>query len=323
MSHTAPPAGGEPREDAAPAGAHDDLTEAVAAAAALDARQAAARSRVDIVEPQDESAARLIAEAGDRVWGPRGTLAPNELRALMHAGDPVHLALDRTQPGRPVVGFAVGFLGWSPYLHVHSHQVGVVEGQRRRGIGYALKLAQRDTCLSHGLTDMRWTFDPLVRRNAAFNLGALGARAASFHIEFYGAMDDAINGGDASDRLEAVWSLARPLPSRPSAGTSSPVPSSPVPSSPVPSSPVPSTDADQVTLLVERDGWPQLTGAEPSPGALLAVPEDYETLRREDPARSSAWRAASREVLQAAYGTGLRIGRVTDAGYQLVAEDEA
>jgi predicted GNAT superfamily acetyltransferase len=83
------------------------------------------------------------------------------------------------------------------------------------------------------------------------------------------------------------------------------------------------TDGDPVTLLTERDGWPRLTGNDPSPGALLAVPSDYENLRRHDPECSSAWRAASREVLEAAYGNGLRIGRVTDAGYQLVSEDEA
>ena len=46
--------------------------------------------------------------------------------------------------------------------------------------------------------------DPLVRRNAAFNLNALGTRAVAFHPDFYGPMGDAINAGDASDRLEAV-----------------------------------------------------------------------------------------------------------------------
>jgi predicted GNAT superfamily acetyltransferase len=300
MPHTAPPADERARDDAA---VSDELTESVVAGAECDAREAADRAQIEIVEAQDESAARLIAEAGARVWGPRGTLARNELRALMHAGDPVHLALDRRQPGRPVVGFAVGFLGWSPLLHVHSHQVGVVDGHRRRGVGYTLKLAQRHSCLSHGITDMRWTFDPLVRRNASFNLGALGARAAAFHVEFYGAMDDAINEGDASDRLEAVWALARPLPSRPSHA--------------------PLIRGGLVPLLVERDGWPQVTGADPSAGAVLAVPADYETLRRRDPARSRAWRAASREVLRAAYASGLRVGRVTDAGYQLVAGDDA
>ena len=275
--------------------------------ARFDAERAAAIARVEIVEPEDEPGAALIAAAGDHVWGPQGTLARNELRALMHAGDPVHLARDLTSPHRAIVGFAVGFVGWSPYLHVHSHQVGVVDGHRRRGIGYALKLAQRHTCLSHGITDMRWTFDPLVRRNVAFNLGALGARATSFYVNFYGAMDDAINGGDASDRLEAVWSLTSALPDRRTGGSS------------LPRSPT----ADAVSLVDERDGWPELTGARPCPGAVLAVPTDYETLRRQDVARAKAWRAAIREVLQAAYSNGLRIGRVIDMGYQLAPENEA
>ncbi|WP_426246575.1 GNAT family N-acetyltransferase [Nocardioides sp. LHG3406-4] len=299
MPQTAPPVEGRGRDGAT---SRDELGKTVAAAE-RDAREAADWAQIEIVEPQHESAARQIEEVGDRVWGPGGTFARNELRAIMHAGDPVHLALDRTLPGLPAVGFAVGFLGWAPVLHVHSHQVGVVDGYRRRGVGYALKLAQRHTCLAQGITDMRWTFDPLVRRNAAFNLEALGARAAAFYVDFYGVMDDAINDGDASDRLEAIWALAKPLPPAPA--------------------PAPATDDELLALLVERDGWPQLTGTEPSAGAVLAVPADYETLRRRDPARSKAWRAACREVLRAAYDDGLRVGRVTDARYQLVDGEDA
>jgi predicted GNAT superfamily acetyltransferase len=310
MPQTAPPFGAQ--ADNSPTGG---VPEMVTAMAGRDARAAAARARVGILQPRDEAGARLIAEVGDLIWGPRGTLARNELRALMHAGDPVHLAVDLDQQQRPVVGFAVGFLGWSPVLHVHSHQVGVVPGHRRRGIGYALKLAQRETCLSHGVADMRWTFDPLVRRNAAFNLGALGARAASFHVQFYGEMEDTINGGDASDRLEAVWRLDRPLPPR----KPTPSPASP----PAPQAPSASPQGASPQLLVDTDGWPRLTHSELRPGAVLAVPSDYETLRRRDPARSGAWRAASREVLAAAYEAGLRVGRVTTTGYVLETADEA
>jgi predicted GNAT superfamily acetyltransferase len=270
-------------------------------AAEADARQAASRAQVRIVAPDDVATAALIARTGDRVWGPRGTFKPNEIRALMHAGDPVHLALDATTGDDSVVGFAVGFLGWSPVLHVHSHQVGVVEGHRRRGIGLALKLAQRHTCLANGITDMRWTFDPLVRRNVSFNLGALGARAASFYVDFYGEMDDAINGGDATDRLEAVWRLDRPLPARSSEGSGSPT---------------------GPALLSIRAGKPEVTGVEPCPGAVMAVPPDYDALRREDPALSRAWREATREVLSKSYDGGLRIGRVIDGGYQLAPADE-
>lgn len=270
-----------------------------AATAAREAAEAADRAQVRITEPRGDADARLVAEAGDAVWGPRGTLAPNELQALVHAGSPVHLATDLRTPGRPVVGFALGFLGWTPFLHVHSHQLGVVEDQRRRGIGYALKLAQRATCLARGLVDMRWTFDPLVRRNTYFNVEVLGARAASFHPDFYGAMTDEINVGDVSDRLEAVWTLTDPLPAR---GTRAADPAS---------------EHAAVTLLLDRDGWPQPTGEEPRAGALLAVPVDYERLRRDEPDRARAWRTACRDVLLGAYGAGLGISRVTEAGYAL------
>ena len=55
---------------------------------------------------------------------------------------------------------------------------------------------------------MRWTFDPMVARNAWFNLGKLGAVADRFYPDFYGPMTDAINAGERSDRLVIRWDLA-------------------------------------------------------------------------------------------------------------------
>ena len=59
---------------------------------------------------------------------------------------------------------------------------------------------------------MTWTFDPLVRRNAWFNIARLGARPAEYLVDFYGPMTDAINAGDPSDRLLMVWEVEAPLP---------------------------------------------------------------------------------------------------------------
>lgn len=270
--------------------------------AARDAAAAARAADVRVLDADEERISRLISQVGDRVWGPRGTLAPNELRAMAFSGNPVHLAID-DRDGEPlVVGFAVGFLGWSPVLHVHSHQAGVVEGHRRRGIGYALKLAQRLTCLRHGVSEMRWTFDPMVRRNVAFNINALGARAVAFYPDFYGAMSDTINAGDASDRLEAVWDLSRPMPSR----TGVPA----------------ERGAEGPALLLERDGLPVVTGHPPVHGAVLEVPGDYEQIRARDPEGSRAWRAATREVLAGAYPGGFEIGAVDRSGYRLISRRE-
>ena len=59
-----------------------------------------------------------------------------------------------------------------------------------------------------------WTFDPLVRRNAWFNLAVLGARVCEYLPSFYGTMSDAINAGDESDRLLVAWDVHAALPAR-------------------------------------------------------------------------------------------------------------
>jgi predicted GNAT superfamily acetyltransferase len=149
-----------------------------------------------------------------QVWGPQQAPQSNLLQALAHAGNPVLMAL---RGGTPV-GAAFGFLGWNDGVHLHSHMAGVVAGSESLGIGWALKLAQRAVCLREGITEMRWTFDPLVARNAYFNLVKIGGRVRAFHPDLYGDMDDVVNSGDQSDRFEVTWRLDAPLSRGTSAG---------------------------------------------------------------------------------------------------------
>jgi predicted GNAT superfamily acetyltransferase len=53
-----------------------------------------------------------------------------------------------------------------------------------------------------------WTFDPLVRRNAWFNIIKLGTQVLGYHQNFYGQLDDGINAGEQSDRLLVRWDIA-------------------------------------------------------------------------------------------------------------------
>ena len=46
---------------------------------------------------------------------------------------------------------------------------------RGTGIGRAIKLHQREWAAANGIATIVWTFDPLVRRNAWFNIAVLGA----------------------------------------------------------------------------------------------------------------------------------------------------
>lgn len=144
----------------------------------------------------------------DDVWGGAGGLMPaNLIRALDHAGGYAFGAYD----GDELVAASVGFLGGEPHaVYLYSHITGVVAGRRGTGLGYAMKRHQREWSLARGMDRVVWTFDPLVRRNAAFNVAKLGARPVEYLADFYGPMNDGINRGDETDRLLVVWDLHAP-----------------------------------------------------------------------------------------------------------------
>ena len=98
--------------------------------------------------------------------------------------------------GGVMVGGSVGFWGrdrdgWL----LHSHITGVRHNAVGGGVGFAMKLHQRDWVLAHDVSRITWTFDPLIRRNAYFNLARLGAVAQEYHEAFYGEIRDPVQSG--------------------------------------------------------------------------------------------------------------------------------
>ena len=93
---------------------------------------------------------------------------------------------------------------------LHSHITGVSPTLQNSGLGTAMKNHQKQWAIDAGLAAITWTFDPLVRRNAWFNIERLGANAVEFHINFYGPLNDEINGDDETDRLLARWNIDSP-----------------------------------------------------------------------------------------------------------------
>ena len=131
---------------------------------------------------------------------------PRELlRALADSGNVPFGAFD----GDETIGYVLGWAGVDPEdgLHTHSHMLAALPDRRHRGVGYALKLAQRAQALDQGIAEIRWTFDPLVARNGYFNLSKLGAVADRFDRNHYGAMVDEVNAGERSDRFTIRWDL--------------------------------------------------------------------------------------------------------------------
>lgn len=152
-----------------------------------------------------------------RIWGaPEPLISADLLRAMSKAGSYVAGAYVE---GR-MVGGCVGFHEAPAARTLHSHIAGVLPEYVGRRVGLALKHHQRAWSLARGIAAIEWTYDPLVARNAHFNIVKLGARPVEYLTNFYGAMSDAINGADDSDRILIRWDLAAPaVPSVPDPST--------------------------------------------------------------------------------------------------------
>ncbi len=128
----------------------------------------------------------------------------NLIHAIIHGGGNVIRA---DQDGVPV-GFTLALVALEAGVPIlWSHMAGVIPALQGHGIGFRLKYEQRKWALEHGYKTIAWSFDPLQRGNANFNLRLLKATASTYHANFYGVMTDGINAGMPSDRMVAVWAL--------------------------------------------------------------------------------------------------------------------
>lgn len=265
------------------------------AAATVAAAQAAAGVRVEILHRDRDQ--RAAAEVLQRIWHFAGgaPLAPETLHALVFTGNYVAGAFD----GEEMVAVASGFRSADGTLH--SHIAGVLPTHRGRSVGYVLKLHQRAWALEAGIDRILWTFDPMIRRNAHFNLVKLGARPIRFLPDFYGPMSDAVNIGDRSDRMLAEWDLTSPVPAGPQIA-----------------------DPSATAVVTQApDGGPRSHPAA-GPHRTIALPPDFELLRSTDRPLAARWRQAVRAALADATAEGLAIAGLDAAGnYVIGRRDDA
>ncbi|MFD4639031.1 hypothetical protein ACFWN2_17065 [Lentzea sp. NPDC058436] len=258
------------------------------------------RVRVRMLDTISDCAAaeRLLCE----VWrtGPdQPPLAADVVKAMADAGSHVAGAFDTA--GDDLVGVCVGLWGPPDRPGMHSHLAGVLGSARGRHVGLALKLDQRAHALERGTGRISWTFDPLIARNAHFNLTRLGGTVSRYLPDYYGRLPDGLNQADESDRLMLDWDLADPRVVA-ACDEARPEPPGPTP----------------LPLLADDGGRPVSRRTSGGP-VLVAVPEDFETLRAEQPSLAREWRVAVRHTLGALLDGGARLTRFDRAagGYVL------
>lgn len=247
------------------------------------------------IEPvSDPARLREIEDLQLRVWGgdAREVIPTHMLYVVEKSGGVLLGAYDQ---GR-LAGFVLGLLGRrNGELYHVSHILGIHPDYQGKGIGAALKRAQRDHAAAQGLRVMTWTYDPLEARNAHFNLHKLGATTNTYHQNLYGEMDDDLNRGLPSDRLTVEWRFDGEPRSHAVA------------------------DDEAIPLLVSRDGLPAFQ-PEPATGTPLsvAVPRNIQQIKAASLQSALDWRLAVREALSRAFARGYRAVDFVDGAYILI-----
>lgn len=243
-------------------------------------------------EVHDPDELKQIVTLQGIVWSmPLSEAVPhNMLHAVIHSGGMVIRAdLDGELVG---FGFAMPARRGNEMI-LWSHMAGVVPERQGRQIGFGVKQAQRRWALAHDYRTIAWTFDPLQRGNANFNLRMLKTVSSTYHVNFYGIMTDSINAGMPSDRLEVTWNLQDELVEAAAHGHAPP--------------PFVQQAAREDFLLFSDDqGKPHLR--EPlvarSPYHFVEIPYHLAALKRDDIETAKAWQLALRAAMQAGFTAG-------------------
>ncbi|HXU45168.1 MAG TPA: GNAT family N-acetyltransferase [Thermoanaerobaculia bacterium] len=197
-----------------------------------------------------------------------------------------------------LLGLVYGLSGVVAGRPAHwSHLLAVKPEARDRGVGYRLKLYQRDLLVAQGVAVVRWTYDPLEARNAHLNLNRLGAEVESYAEEMYAAeFGSELAEGIGTDRFIVAWDLESPrveaalagrLPREPERFAGTPIVAPP---------------------LGEDDPLPE------GPRVRVEIPRSIQDLKAADLDRAVAFRAATRRALQSFLRSGSRVEGLVSEG---------
>lgn len=246
------------------------------------------------------AAAALLA----RIWRVPPSESPvhaDLMTAFSRAGGCV---LGAWTPDGTLAGVTVGFAGAPGSDRVYSYIAGVDASAAGHGVGRRLKLAQRAWALERGAAILTWTYDPLIRRNAHFNLNRLGARVTRFVKNYYPPMLDPVNAGDRPDRFVVEWTLSEEPVGRP----------------------LPVDAATSPVVLANETGMEpamRLAAVEAATQGVVRawLPPDIEWLRMTNPRLGRRWRRSGRKVFRTLFADGFRpVGVDAEGHYVFVRE---
>jgi predicted GNAT superfamily acetyltransferase len=152
----------------------------------------------------------------------------------------------------------------------YSHMMAVAHEYQNQGVGAQLKWSQRKRAIDEGRSFIKWTWDPMLARNAHFNLNRLGVTVSSYAENFYGTdypgNQTELPGID-SDRLFANWQL----------------------------------QSTRVIQLANGSG----NHVSANPDAAIQIPAEWSKLMKQNPAEAKHEQLRVRQEFQNAFAAGL------------------
>jgi len=232
----------------------------------------------------------------ERVWGHDAEIVPaSVLFVSAKRGGILIGAFDEAR----LVGFVWSMPGVRDGVGTQwSHMLGVLPEARGRGLGRALKRAQRDRALAAGVDLVEWTFDPLQAANAHLNVFTLGATSGTYLIDAYGSMSGPLHRGTPTDRLIAEWWIRTPHVERRLGRAGPAIRSAEILSAP------------EALSATTDDGWARPGDPRLDLDArrvLIAIPPQFTELQVSAGDLALAWRLASREVFTTYFARGYRV----------------
>jgi predicted GNAT superfamily acetyltransferase len=150
-----------------------------------------------------------VVDLEQEIWGPGYTepVPVPILAVTVKRGGILIGAFDRSR----MIGFVYSLAGLKDGRPMQwSHMAGVVDRLRNAGIGYRLKLLQRDRALQMGLDLIEWTYDPMQATNAHLNFSKLGVVVEEYEENVYGSSQSPLHRGNPTDRFVAEWRIGEP-----------------------------------------------------------------------------------------------------------------
>jgi len=235
-----------------------------------------------------------------RVWGEgfEDVTSPAILKIAQEVGGVAAGAFGAREGGAggELLGFVFGLTGVRQGRPAHwSHMLAVAPEARGRDLGYHLKLYQRRLLLPLGVEVVRWTYDPLVSKNAYLNVARLGARPVRYVRDYYGPGDDSeLSAGLGTDRFVVEWRIAEERVAR-LAERGAPEPALAA-----------WREAPVANVREGAGGAPEPVAADPpdAPAVRVEVPPDVLEVRRRAPEVAARWRASTRQAFEALLARG-------------------